>query len=450
MEENRILEMVDTLRASGKHSALRKALCDMNAVDTAQAINGLGTDDLLRVVRILPKDVSTGVFSYLGEDTQERLARAMPDSELEALVEDLSMDDAVDFLQAVPEDIEKRALARMEPEERKVINQFLAYPRFSAGSMMTAEFVELEDDMTVAEAVAFIRKTGAGKETIDTCYCVDYARRLTGSVRLKTLLFSDEKKLLSEVMDSGEKLIYLSTGDDRKKVIALARKYDLVCLPVVDEDRKIAGIITIDDIIDVIEKENTVDFEKLASLRPAEKKYLDTGVFSLVKNRILWLLLFMVAMFFTGLLVESFDGSLTAVVGLAAAIPMLMGVGGNASLQASILITRGLALGELKTKNWLKILFKEIRVALVCGIILAAVNLARMFFFSSAGAGVYLIVCAALICSVVISKLIGCLLPLLAKSLKINPAHISAPLLTTLADAGALAVYFALAKAFIR
>lgn len=450
MEEDKILEMVNTLRACGKHSALRKLLCEMNAVDIAQALNGLETDDLLRVIHILPKDVSTGVFSYFSADTQERLARAMPDSELEALIEDLFIDDAVDFLQAVPEDVSKRALARMEPEERKVITQFLAYPRFSAGSMMTVEFVELEDDMTLAEAIALIRKTGADKETIDTCCCVDYSRRLVGTVSLKALLLNDEKKHISEVMDGGEKLIYVSTGDDRKKVIALARKYDLSCLPVVDEDKKIAGIITVDDMIDVIEKENTVDFEKLASLQPSEKKYLETGVFGLVKNRILWLLVLMIAMFFSGLIIESFDGSLTAVVGLAAAIPMLMGVGGNASLQASALITRGLSLGELKTKNWLKILFKELRVAIVCGVLLAGVNFARMLFFSSADMNLYLVVSAALVFSVVLSKIIGCALPLLAKLARLNPAHVSAPLLTTIADAGALAVYFALAKAFIR
>ncbi len=450
MEEDKILEMVNTLRSCGKHSALRKLLCEMNAVDIAQALNGLETEDLLRVIRILPKDVSTGVFSYFNADTQERLARAMPDSELEALIEDLFIDDAVDFLQAVPEDVRKRALARMDPDERKVISQFLAYSRFSAGSMMTVEFVELDDDMTIAEAIAFIRKTGADKETISTCYCVDYSRRLVGAVPIKALLLNDEKKLVSDVMDNGEKLIYVSTEDDRKKVIALARKYDLYCLPVVDEDRKLAGIITVDDIIDVIEKENTVDFEKLASLRPSEKKYLDTGVFGLVKNRIVWLLVLMVAMFFSGLIIQSFDGSLTAVVGLAAAIPMLMGVGGNASLQASALITRGLSLGELKTRNWLKILFKELRVALVCGVLLAGVNFARLFFFSSADMNLYLVVSAALVCSVVLSKILGCALPLFAKLARLNPAHISAPLLTTIADAGALAVYFALAKTFIR
>jgi len=449
MEESKLLEMVDTMRASGKFSALRKKLSDMNAVDIAQLISILGDEDLLKIFRILPKDAAAGVFSYFEPETQERLVREMTDSELEALIEDLFMDDTADFLHNAPEDVVKRVLARMEPEERRVVNQFLNYPRFSAGSLMTAEFVELGDSMTVGEAMAFIRKTGAEKETVYACYCVDYARRLIGAVPLSRLILSDEKTLVRDIMDGGDKLKFVQTGDDQKKVIDLARKYDLCCLPVVDEDKKLAGIITIDDIIDVLVEENTKDIEKMASLRPSVDKYMQTGLFSLFKNRIPWLLILMVAATFTGLIVEHYEGLLTAFFALIAAIPLLTGSGGNAGLQASATIIRGLTLGEIKSKDYLRVVLKEVTLALMCGTALAAVNFARMFFISKAALTLCFAVNASLVLAVLIAKIVGSVLPMLAKRAGLKPSLVSNTMLTTLIDASTLAVYFAIAGAIL-
>jgi len=449
MEENRFLEMVDAMHASGKFSALRKKLVDMNAVDTAQLIQVLATEDLLRVFRILPRDVSAGVFSYFEAETKERLVRELQDSELESLVEGLFIDDTTDFLQDASEDIVKRVLARMEPEERQLVNQYLKYPRFSAGSLMTCEFIELNDSMTVGEAMALIRKTGASKETVYACYCVDYARRLIGAVPLSRLILSDEKALVRDLMDEGEKLKFVQTADDQKKVIDLARKYDLCCLPVVDEDKKLAGIITIDDIIDVLVEENTKDIEKMASLRPSADKYMQTGVFSLFKNRIPWLLILMIAATFTGLIVESFEGLLTAFFALIVAVPLLTGTGGNAGLQASATIIRGLTLGEIKPKDYLRVILKEFTLALMCGTALAAVNFARMFFITKAELSLCLAVSAALVLAVLIAKIVGSILPMLAKRIGLKPSLISNTMLTTLIDASTLAVYFAIASTIL-
>lgn len=449
MEETRFLEMVDTMRASGKYSALRKILCNMNTVDTAQTIEVLEAEDLLRVFNILPEDVSAGVFSYFEPHTQEKLVSVMQDSELEALIENLFIDDTMSFFRAAPPDIVERVLARMESDERKQINQHLQYSRFSAGSLMTCEFVELNDSMTVSEAMTLIRKIGSKKETVYVCYCVDHVHRLIGAVPLSRLLLSDDKTPVRDIMDSGEKLKFVVTDDDQKKVIDLARKYDLYCLPVVDEDKKLAGIITIDDIIDVLVLENTKDIEKMASLRPSDDKYMQTGLLSLFKNRIPWLLILMIAATFTGLIVQRYEGLLTAFFALIVAIPLLTGSGGNAGLQASATIIRGLTLGEIKSKDYLRVVLKEVTLALLCGTTLAAVNFARMFFISKAALPLCLAVSAALVSAVLIAKTVGCLLPLLAKRAGLKPSLVSNTMLTTLIDACSLAVYFALAKVIL-
>ena len=449
MEENRFLEMVDTMRASGKYSALRKILCDMNTVDTAQLIEVLEAEDLLRVFNILPEDVSAGVFSYFEPHTQEKLVDVMQDSELETLVENLFIDDTVAFLRSAPADVVKRILARMESDERKRINQHLQYPRFSAGSLMTCEFIELDDSMTVSEAMTLIRKTGSKKETVYVCYCVDYVRRLIGAVPLSRLLLSDDNASIRDIMDSGDKLKFVGTDDDQKKVIDLARKYDLYCLPVVDTDKKLAGIITIDDIIDVLVVENTKDIEKMASLRPSDDKYMQTNLFSLFKNRIPWLLILMIAATFTGLIVQQYESLLTAFFALIVAIPLLTGSGGNAGLQSSATIIRGLTLGEIKSKDYLRVMAKEVALALLCGVALAGVNFARMFFISKEALPLCVAVSAALVSAVLIAKIIGCALPMLAKRAGLKPALVSNTMLTTLIDACTLAVYFALAKVIL-
>lgn len=444
-----ILENISAMLAEGKLAELREELCEMNVVDIAQAMESLPSDELLRVFRILPKDISADVFSYLESDSQSQLLSLITDSELEHLLDDMFLDDTVDFLEEVPAGVVRRVLAKADSETRRIINRFLKYPENSAGSIMTIEMVELHDHLTVGQAIANIRSTAVDKETVYTCLCIDEKRRLIGTVALHSLLVCKDNELIRDVMDTDSQLICVNTLDDQEQVADIARKYDLLSVPVVDNENRLVGIITIDDIVDVIEEENTEDFEKMAMLRPSEDNYLKTGVFSLAKNRIIWLLVLMISATFTGKIIENYETMLAAVSGLTAAIPMLMGTSGNAGNQVSTLIIRGLALGELRPKDYFRILFKEVRVALICGVVLAAVNLLRMFLFSSGGMYVALVVSGSILCAVLVSKVIGCTLPILAKLVKLDPALMAGSMITTIMDMITLAIYFALAKAFL-
>lgn len=444
-----ILENISALLAEGKLADLREQLCDMNVVDIAQAMESLPEDELLRIFRILPKDISADVFSYLEPDSQAQLLNLITDTELENLLDDMFLDDTVDFLEEVPANVVRRVLAKADSETRCLINRFLKYPENSAGSIMTIEMVELHDFFTVGQAIEHIRSTAVDKETVYTCFCIDDKRHLIGTVALYTLLMAKDNELIRDIMDTDSQLICVNTLDDQEKVADIARKYDLLSVPVVDNEARLVGIITIDDIVDVIEDENTEDFEKMAMLHPSDDNYLKTGVFKLAKNRILWLLVLMVSATFTGKIIENYENMLAAVAGLTACIPMLMDTGGNAGNQVSTLIIRGLALGEIHPKDYLKIVFKEIRVALICGLTLAAVNIGRMMLFSSGGMPVYLVVSAAMVCAVIVAKIIGCTLPIIAKMIKLDPALMAGPMITTIVDMVTLLIYFALAKAFL-
>ena len=444
-----ILENISALLAEGKLADLREQLCDMNVVDIAQAMESLPEDELLRIFRILPKDISADVFSYLEPDSQAQLLNLITDTELENLLDDMFLDDTVDFLEEVPANVVRRVLAKADSETRCLINRFLKYPENSAGSIMTIEMVELHDFFTVGQAIEHIRSTAVDKETVYTCFCIDVKRHLIGTVALHTLLMAKDNELIRDIMDTDSQLICVNTLDDQEKVADIARKYDLLSVPVVDNEARLVGIITIDDIVDVIEDENTEDFEKMAMLHPSDDNYLKTGVFKLAKNRILWLLVLMVSATFTGKIIENYENMLAAVAGLTACIPMLMDTGGNAGNQVSTLIIRGLALGEIHPKDYLKIVFKEIRVALICGLTLAAVNIGRMMLFSSGGMPVYLVVSAAMVCAVIVAKIIGCTLPIIAKMIKLDPALMAGPMITTIVDMVTLLIYFALAKAFL-
>ena len=444
-----ILENISALLAEGKLADLREQLCDMNVVDIAQAMESLPEDELLRIFRILPKDISADVFSYLEPDSQAQLLNLITDTELENLLDDMFLDDTVDFLEEVPANVVRRVLAKADSETRCLINRFLKYPENSAGSIMTIEMVELHDFFTVGQAIEHIRSTAVDKETVYTCFCIDDKRHPIGTVALHTLLMAKDNELIRDIMDTDSQLICVNTLDDQEKVADIARKYDLLSVPVVDNEARLVGIITIDDIVDVIEDENTEDFEKMAMLHPSDDNYLKTGVFKLAKNRILWLLVLMVSATFTGKIIENYENMLAAVAGLTACIPMLMDTGGNAGNQVSTLIIRGLALGEIHPKDYLKIVFKEIRVALICGLTLAAVNIGRMMLFSSGGMPVYLVVSAAMVCAVIVAKIIGCTLPIIAKMIKLDPALMAGPMITTIVDMVTLLIYFALAKAFL-
>ncbi len=443
------------LLAKNQLKELRQELTDMAYADIAEFIMDLDDDKIaVKIFRILPKDISADVFSYLETDSQTVIVQSITDSEIERLMDDLYVDDAVDFLEEVPANIVRRVLANTDKETRDIINRFLKYPENSAGSVMTIEMVELHDRLTVAEAIKSIRRTGVDKETIYTCYVIDDKRHLVGTIPLRRLLLNDEDTLITDIMSEDEQLIFVRTMDDQEEVAALAKKYDLLSVPVVDTEDRLVGIITIDDIVDIIEEEATEDFEKMASLLPSEDGYLKTGVFSHAKNRVGWLLVLLITSTFTGQIIEGFEMQLATIAGLTACIPMLMGTGGNSGNQASTLIIRGLALGEIKMKDFFRVLWKELRVSLIVGVILGVANYLRMLgvrFLTGDNVtdSVILVVSLSVVAVVIVSKTIGCTLPILAKALKLDPALMAGPVITTLVDAISLLVYFGFANLLI-
>ena len=449
MEETNF-EYLHELVEQGNFTYLKNELIEMNEVDIAEFLGELDRDVMIRIFRILPKDLSADVFAYLESEDQGDIIASITDKEIQKLVDDLFLDDVVDMVEEVPANLVTRILKNTNPKTRKLINTYLNYPEDSAGSIMTNEMVELHDRCTVRQAIDKIRKTGIDKETIYTCYCIDNSRHLKGTIDLADLVFNDENALLRDIMDDDKQLIYCRTTDDQEHVAELVKHYDLLAVPVTDNENRLVGIVTIDDILDIIEEETEEDFEKMAALLPSEDEYLKTPVLTLVKNRIGWLLVLMISATLTGSIIQSFEDMLAVITGLTAAIPIITGTGGNAGNQSSTLAIRALALGEIELKDWFKVLFKEIRVALLCGIILGLANFARMLAIGAAGSmQVYIVVSVAMFIAVIMAKMIGCMLPLLAKVLKIDPAVIAGPVISTLVDSLSLLAYFALAKAFL-
>ena len=444
-----VLEQISQMIKNGEISALRELLTEINVVDIAQLIEELEEGEKLPVFRILPKDISAEVFSYLETDTQSELVRRINDAELERLLDEMFLDDTVDFLEEMPANVVTRVLAHSDPETRKLINRFLKYPDDCAGSLMTIEMVHLRTSLTASEAIDRIRKNGVDKETVYTCYCIDREHHLLGSIPLLSLLLCDADTLVGDIMEDDAQLISVNTLDDREYVADIVKKYDLLSVPVVDNENRLVGIITVDDIVDVIEEETTEDFEKMALLNPSDDEYLKTGVFKLAKNRILWLLILMISGTFTGKIIEGYETLLAGFVALTASMPMLMGTGGNAGSQVSTLIIRGLAVGEIEIKDYLKIVLKELRVASVCGLVLAAANILRMYLFCEGTIEVFLVVSLAMFCAIVVAKLIGCSLPIFAKIVKLDPALMAGPMIATLVDIVTLVIYFGLAKVFL-
>ncbi len=443
-------EALIALTEKGDFSMLKMELIEMNEVDIAEFLGELDRDMMIRVYRILPKDLAADVFAYLESEDQGDIISIITDKEIKKLIDDLFLDDVVDMVEEVPANLVTRILKNASPETRKLINTYLNYPDDSAGSIMTNEMVELHDRLTVGEAIDHIRRTGIDKETIYTCYCIDNSRHLKGTIDLSDLVFNDRDALLRDIMDDDKQLIFVHTEDDQELVAELVKRYDLLAVPVVDKEERLVGIVTIDDILDIIEEETEEDFEKMAALLPSEDEYLKTPVWILVKNRIGWLLVLMISATLTGSIIQSFEDMLAVVSGLTAAIPIITGTGGNAGNQSSTLAIRALALGEIELKDWFKVLFKEIRVAAICGIILGLANFARMWALGNPGGiEVYIIVSCAMFAAVVMAKMIGCMLPLLAKLIKIDPAVIAGPVISTLVDSLSLLVYFALASAFL-
>ncbi|MDR1330349.1 MAG: magnesium transporter [Oscillospiraceae bacterium] len=438
--------MIKELIEAGDFAEARRALGDMNPVDVAGELEKTEHADAVRVFRMLPKDTAAEVFAYLDSDAQQGIIEKIKDHEINGIVEEMFLDDAVDFIEEMPASVVKRVLANLPADKRDIINQFLKYPENSAGSIMTIEYISLKERLTVREAFDKIRGEGIDSETIYTCYVTDSERRLLGDVSVRTLLLAQPDARVSDIMNTN--VVFAVTTDDREKLAGEFRKYGLLAMPVADNENRIVGIVTVDDIMTVQEEEATEDFELMAALSPSDDPYLKTSVIAMTKNRLPWLMLLMLSATFTGAIISGFEASLLALPALAAFIPMLMDTGGNAGSQSSTLIIRGMALDEVAPSDVLRVLWKELRVSALCGVALAVVNFARIFIMNR-DVMLAATVSISLLLTVVLSKTVGCLLPLGAKKLKLDPAVMASPVITTIVDAGALLLFFAIAKALI-
>ncbi len=444
------MENFETLRQlldEKKYTAFMRELDKLYPRDAAEFLAGLPLPQQPAVFRMLKKDTAAEIFAELDNDNKERIISALTDSELTQITEELFTDDVVDMLEELPANVVKRVLQSVSPETRATINRFLAYPEDSAGSIMTSEYATLRGDMTVNEAIAHIRKTGYDKETVYTLYVVDGGRKLIGTLELSDLLFGDPDVGISTLIDPNPASVV--TTDDRETAAMLIAKYDLLALPVVDSEGRLVGIVTVDDAMDVLENEATEDISKMAAVTPADKPYLKAGVFSIFKKRIPWLLLLMVSATFTGRIILHYENALGMYVILAAFIPMLMDTGGNAGSQASVTVIRSISLGEIEFKNLIPVVWKEIRVSLLCGATLSAAAFIKALFIDRAPVNIALIVCLTILLVVITSKLVGAVLPLLAKLIRLDPAVMASPLITTIVDTLALLIYFGIASAML-
>ncbi len=440
-------ELILTLLEAKRFGEARKEIIELNEVDIAELLGELEADHSIILFRMLPKDIAVDVFAYLSNEQQIDIINRITDKEIKHIIDELYFDDMIDMFEEMPASVVKRILKHTREEERILINQFLNYPENSAGSLMTIEYVGLQKEMTVDQALTYIKRTGIDKETIYTCYVADDNQQLEGSISLRKLVISDESTAIGELMETD--VIYAHTHDDQEKIAQMFKKYDLMIVPVVDKDQRLTGIITIDDIVDVIEQEDTEDFQKMAAIIPSEIEYLSTSVVTLAKNRITWLLILMISATFSGKIIRRFEDVLSSVVLLAAFIPMLMNTGGNAGAQSSTLVIRGLALGQIEIGDVLRVVWKEFRVSAVVGALLAGFHFLRIYFFEGISLYISLTVCGTLFVTVVFAKLVGGILPIIAQRLKLDPAIMASPIITTLVDAVTLIVYFSLASKII-
>jgi magnesium transporter len=444
-------EMLD----SRQYNALRSELVGQNEADIAQLIESIKVDKAVLIFRMLPKDMEAEIFAELSHDVQKALIGIFSETEIQSIIEELFLDDAVDFIEEMPAGIAKKVLANAKPEIREEINRLLKYPEDSAGSIMTVEYVDLKKEMTVREAFTRIRKIGTDKETIYTCYVTDSERRLEGIVSAKTLMLAERDEIIGDIMEDAN-LITAETLEDREDVARKVNKYDLLSIPVVDSENRLVGIITIDDIADVLEEEVTEDMQKMAAIMPSDKPYLKTHPVTLAKNRIVWLFVLMVAAMITGSILAIYEDTIATVTILTFFIPLLMDTGGNSGSQSATMIIRGMALAEIKPRDFIRVIWKEMRTGLMVGFGLSAVNFLRIWFTyrndAEHGANVMRIaatVSGTLLFTVIVANIVGGSLPIIAKKCKIDPAVMAAPLITTIVDALALIVFFALASALV-
>ena len=439
MENEEIIEEVTKLIETKRISDLRKYLEDINSADFPSIFEEIDDEKIIMIYRILAKEKAAEVFVELDSDDQEKLISYLTDKEIKNVMNEIYMDDAADLIEEMPSNVVKRILANTKPENRKIINELLKYPEDTAGTIMTTEFVDLKENITVEKAFEIIKKRGLKKETVYNCYVLSIDRKLLGIIDIKDLLVADRDKLVKDIMETN--VIKVQTIEDQEEVAKVFEKYDCVAVPVVDKEDRLVGIITIDDAIDVMQEETMEDFEKMAAITPTDNTYFKTSVLTHSKNRIVWLLILMFTSIITGTIIENFQATISSLPLLVAFIPLLMGTGGNCGSQSSTLIIRGLATDEISTKDILKAMWKEFRVGILVGLVLAIANAIRIIVQYN-DVNIAIVVGATLICTVVIAKLLGCVLPILAKKLKLDPAIMASPLITTIVDTISVLVFF--------
>ncbi len=444
MEDNKeVMNELKELLDSKQYSVLREKISDINEADIAVFMEELEEADLLKVFRILPKSIAADVFAYLELDEQQFIIQSLSEKDAASIIDNLMADDAADLLEEMPANVVKKLLSNASPETRADINHLLRYPEDSAGSIMTVEYIDLRESMTVEDALNRIRSRGLDSETVNICYVLDASRVLKGTVALRYLLIRDRDEIIGEIMNTN--VISIGTLTDQEEAAKMLQKYDFTAMPVVDNENRLVGIITIDDVVDILEAEATEDMEKMAAILPSDKPYFKTGVLETYKKRMPWLLFLMISATFTGAIITRYTNALAGYLVLTAYIPMLMDTGGNAGSQASVSVIRGLSLGEIDFSELGQAIWKEIRVAFFCGLTLAAANFVKMMILDRIPPQIALIICLTLVLVVLIAKLIGCTLPLLADKLGFDPAVMASPLITTIVDAISLTIYFSLA-----
>ena len=431
---------IKSLAEEKKYATLRDILTTMNAADVASLFEDIPEETVPLLYRLLPKELAADTFVEMEPDTQHMLIKGFSDNELKEVVDELYVDDAVDLVEEMPANVVKRILIQADAEKRKMINTILQYPDDSAGSIMTTEFVELRPKMTAEEAILHLRRSGINKETINNCYICAKGRQLMGVVTIRDLIMASSEETMEDLME--ENIISVSTLEDQETVARQFSKYGFLAMPVVDREERLVGIVTIDDVLDVMEEETTEDIEKMAAIVPADKPYLKQTTFDLLKSRMPWLLLLMISATFTGFIITSFEDALSKYVVLTAYIPMLMDTGGNSGSQASVTVIRGISLKEVEFRDIFRVIWKEVRVALLCGLTLAVCNFGKLLLVDHLTILVAFTICLTLFVTIFCAKVVGCTLPLIASRLGFDPAVMASPFITTIVDAISLLVYF--------
>ena len=438
-----ISEAIEKFLDERKYTTLRDVLKTMQAADIAALFEILPRRKLSLLFRLLPKEQAAEAFVEMDLDLQEHLIHGFSDNELKEIVDELYLDDTVDMVEELPANVVKRILAQANPETRQLINEMLQYPEDSAGSVMTTEYVDLSADMTVPDAIKHIKRTGVDKETINVCYVTSSDRKLIGEVPIRSLILAEDKETVGEIMQKN--VISVTTQEDQEEVAQTFAKYDCIALPVVDSEGRLVGIVTVDDAIDILQSEATEDIDKMAAVTPSDRPYLKLSTFAIYKSRIPWLLILMISATFTGSIISHYESALSSYLVLTASIPMLMDTGGNCGSQASATIIRGISLQQIKFSDIFRVVWKETRVALLCGLTLAAVNFVKLILLSKVTVTVAAVICLTLVFTVFVAKIVGCTLPILAKRVGGDPAVMASPFLTTIVDALSLIIYFEIA-----